>query len=195
MISPVKRQGTATKVVRPPRAPFSPPPRFPSASNLRLPTATARPRDGAEAISVLTTVTPSATAHASAPHGKPDADDPLDPSERRRAQMGSFPLPPPLPAPPLAPPPVSSPPLPASLELLLPALVRRIAWSGDARRGVVRMELGAGELAGGVLVVHANGSELCVHLSTPPGADPAAWRARLSKCLTARGLSATVDVD
>src|ERR1019366_518010 len=36
----------------------------------------------------------------------------------------------------------------ASLEEVLPAIVRRIAWSGDGRKGAVRLEFGAGALSG-----------------------------------------------
>jgi hypothetical protein len=77
----------------------------------------------------------------------------------------------------------------ASLEELLPALVRRIAWSGDARRGAVRMELGAGELAGATVTVHADDGRLRVELAAPPGADREAWGERLRARLEARGLA------
>lgn len=83
----------------------------------------------------------------------------------------------------------------ASLEELVPQLVRRIAWGGDARRGSVRMELGAGELAGATLVVHADGGRVRVELTVPSGADAEAWRDRIERRLAARGLDvAAVDV-
>ncbi len=44
-----------------------------------------------------------------------------------------------------------------SLEELLPALVRRIAWAGDRHKGTVRLELGAGPHAGTTVTVHADG--------------------------------------
>lgn len=77
----------------------------------------------------------------------------------------------------------------ASLEDLLPALVRRIAWSGDGQRGSVRLELGAGELAGGTLLVHADAGRVSVHLDVPPGADPGVWQRRLQERLALRGVA------
>ena len=83
-----------------------------------------------------------------------------------------------------------------SLEDLLPALVRKIAWSGDGRRGTMRLELGAGALSGATLVVHAVEGKVRVQLSAPEGADPAAWRARIEGRLAARGLDVeAVDVE
>jgi hypothetical protein len=76
----------------------------------------------------------------------------------------------------------------ASLEDLLPALVRRIAWSGDRHRGTVRLELGAGELAGATLLVHAEGGRVRVHMEVPPGVDAGRWRERICQRLSSRGL-------
>lgn len=76
----------------------------------------------------------------------------------------------------------------ASLEDLLPALVRRVAWSGDGRRGTVRLELGSGSLAGATLLIHADEGRVRVHLSAPPGVDLGPWRDRIASRLTARGL-------
>ncbi len=76
-----------------------------------------------------------------------------------------------------------------SLEDLVPALVRKVAWSGDARRGAVRLELGAGALAGVTLIVHANDGRVQVQLSAPPGVDLEDWRDRIAQRLAARGLS------
>ncbi len=82
-----------------------------------------------------------------------------------------------------------------SLEDLVPQLVKKIAWSGDAHRGTVRMELGAGELAGATLTVSAENGRVSVRVDTPPGTDTAAWRERLSNRLEAKGLSLdTVEV-
>jgi hypothetical protein len=74
------------------------------------------------------------------------------------------------------------------MEELVPALVKRIAWVGDARRGTVRLEVGAGALAGATLVVHAELGRVRVELAVPPGIDGEAWRAKLAGRLAARGL-------
>jgi hypothetical protein len=90
----------------------------------------------------------------------------------------------------------AEPPARRSLEDLLPALVRRIAWSGDARRGTIRLELGAGALSGGTLVVHADEGRVRVQLNAPEGVDAAEWRARIEERLVRRGLSVeAVDVE
>ena len=53
------------------------------------------------------------------------------------------------------------------------------------------MELGAGSLAGGTLVVHAEDGRVRVELDVPAGTDARAWEARLHERLTGRGV--TVD--
>src|ERR1019366_8033100 len=63
-------------------------------------------------------------------------DDPLDPATRQAAHLAPPPM---TPAPGEAPPTAGTR---ASVEDLLPALVRKVAWSGDGRRGTVRLELG-----------------------------------------------------
>lgn len=78
-----------------------------------------------------------------------------------------------------------------SLEQVLDHLVRRIAWSGNARAGAMRIELGAGALAGATLLVQADGPDVRVRLELPPGADAASWRERLDRRLAARGLKVT----
>jgi hypothetical protein len=75
-----------------------------------------------------------------------------------------------------------------TLELLLHRLVRRVAWAGDGRAGTMRLELGAGELEGSTVVVHAEGRELHVEVELGPGLDPQAWRARIAERLNASGL-------
>lgn len=75
-----------------------------------------------------------------------------------------------------------------SLEQVLDQLVRKIAWSGDARAGTMRVELGAGSLAGAILLVQAEGKEVRVTLETPPGSDIAAWQERIERRLSKRGL-------
>src|SRR5258706_12982552 len=107
-------------------------------------------------------------------------EDALDPIVRHHAQI----------APPLA----LAPALPdapivrarASLEEVLPAIVRRIAWSGDAKRGAVRIELGAGALAGATLLVESEDGRVRVRLDAPPGVDAEAWRARIAAPLAER---------
>jgi len=114
--------------------------------------------------------------------------DPLDPATRHSVQIA--PLlglceGPATPAPPDAPVQVTAR---ASLEEVLPALVRRIAWSGDGKRGTLRLEFGQGALAGGTLLVHADDGRVRVELQAPPGADPSAWKSRIASRLTKRGV-------
>ncbi|MBX3188679.1 MAG: hypothetical protein KF819_16800 [Labilithrix sp.] len=77
-----------------------------------------------------------------------------------------------------------------SLEELLPALVRRIAWAGDRHRGSVRMELGAGAYAGTTIVVHAEGGRVRVEIGGS-GREIEQLRERLDARLRRHGL----DVD
>lgn len=72
-----------------------------------------------------------------------------------------------------------------SLEELLPALVRRVAWAGDRHRGSVRLELGAGAYAGATLLVHADHGRVRVEVSGP-GADE--LRRRIDERLRRHGL-------
>jgi hypothetical protein len=147
---------------------------------------------GGRSAPVVTRQMSHGASTASAPRrGRDDAkprreDDLLDPSARRAAQL----------APPpqataqvaaVAPTERTAPPR-ASLEALLPALVKRIAWSGDARRGTVRMELGAGALAGATLVIESNDGRVDVQLAAPAGVDVTAWRERIARRLGDRGL-------
>jgi hypothetical protein len=122
----------------------------------------------------------AARPDTSEPHTRVQVqDDPLDPMLR---QPGLF-------APPTAPPlpttPASTPAgallarASTSLEELLPQLVRKIAWSGDGKRGAVRMELGAGALAGSTLVLESDGGRIRVQLDAPPGVDGEAWKRRI----------------
>jgi hypothetical protein len=116
-----------------------------------------------------------------------DQDDPLDPVHRHRAALAapdalasciritshaSFDVAPASPSGAAQ----SAVRAAASLEDLVPALVRRIAWSGDRHRGTVRLELGAGELAGATLLVHADDGNVWVHMDVPPGVDPNHWQ-------------------
>lgn len=75
---------------------------------------------------------------------------------------------------------------PASIEELLPQLVRRIAWGGDRRRGTVQMELGAGRHAGAIVTVHADGERVRVEVQ---GAEVEELRARIGARLERHGLN------
>lgn len=112
---------------------------------------------------------------------RPAEGAPLDSAARHAAQLE-----PPF----MAPPPAEAVALEAhaSLEGLLPSLVRRVAWSGDGKKGTIRLELGGGELAGGTLLIHADGGRIAVHLTTPEGSNVAQWRDRIAARLTAKGL-------
>jgi hypothetical protein len=52
----------------------------------------------------------------------------------------------------------------------------------------MRLELGAGALAGSTVVVHADAGRVRVQLDTPAGTDIEAWKARLDERLTLRGV-------
>jgi hypothetical protein len=72
--------------------------------------------------------------------------------------------------------------------------VRRVAWGGDRRRGVARIELG-GEHAGSAIVVHGEGQSVALSLHSVAGARTAELAERLLERLRARGLDVTgVDV-
>lgn len=120
-------------------------------------------------------------------HGHRDPDrDLLHSAARQIAQLA----PPACAAlPPLAPARESGPgAVMMSVEELWPALVRKAAWSGDSRRGAVRLELGAGALAGATVLVQSDDGRVRVQLSAPAGIDLDAWRARIASRLAARGL-------
>lgn len=145
------------------------------------------------------------TTKALTPHSREtDPDDTLDPIHRHRASFAPPELQSSAAVSPLAHDASSASPDGAgassvraatSLEDLLPTLVRRIAWSGDRHRGTVRLELGAGELAGATLIVHAENGQVRVHMDVPPGTDAARWRQRICDRLASRGvLAASVEV-
>ncbi len=75
-----------------------------------------------------------------------------------------------------------------SLEELIPALVRRIAWAGDRHSGSVRLELGAGAYAGTTVVVHADGGRVRVEISGSEGPELDRLRTRLDSRLRGHGL-------
>ena len=120
------------------------------------------------------------------PEAEPESDDAtLDPL-LRRPELLSTSTSIHAPLPPGGPPPLVPEAARASLAELLPALVRRVAWSGDGRKGAIRLELGAGALAGATLVVEADDGRVRVHLRAPPGVDLTAWRNRIGARLAAR---------
>ncbi|HEY6461088.1 MAG TPA: hypothetical protein VIY73_13080 [Polyangiaceae bacterium] len=131
----------------------------------------------------------------------PRDGDPLDPFARHHAAMGPPDALRPLAldpgglapmAPSFAPAPTDapSPRAVASLEDLLPSLVRRVAFSGDGRRGTMRLEIGAGRFAGSTLLVHADGGRVRVHVDVPPGVDASGLHGRIAERLRARGIAA-----
>jgi hypothetical protein len=67
-------------------------------------------------------------------------------------------------------------------------LVRRISWGGDRRSGTARIELGAGVLAGGSILVQALGRQVQVEIELPAGFDGRALQDRLRERLVARGI-------
>jgi hypothetical protein len=68
--------------------------------------------------------------------------------------------------------------------------VRRIAWGGDRRRGVARLELG-GNYAGTIVTVRGEGREVALTLEVRPGTDVNRLPERLVERLEARGLTVT----
>jgi hypothetical protein len=125
---------------------------------------------------------------AGAPRGpRDDARDLelLDPASRHAASLA----PPLTTSPSLGPAAATEAPLRArSLEELLPALVRRIAWAGDKHKGTVSLELGAGSYAGTTVVVHADGGRVRVEISGSEGPELDRLRARLDGRLRSHGL-------
>ena len=75
-----------------------------------------------------------------------------------------------------------------TMEELLPALVKRIAWAGDKNRGTVHLELGAGAFAGTKITVHADAGKVRVELSGQEGPELDRLRARLDERLRGHGL-------
>ena len=116
--------------------------------------------------------------------------DPLDAVARHAAQLGE-----PVCLQPMTPPPRPSLPIGAaeshartSVEDLLTGLVRRVAWSGNGRRGAIRLEFGAGALEGATLLIQTDDLCVSVELNAPSGVDVHEWRARIGRRLAAKGL-------
>jgi hypothetical protein len=128
------------------------------------------------------------------PHAATAADDPLDPIHRQRAAFA-----PPdwsssnvVIAQPITPTAQNAAPpelvrAQTSLEDLIPELVRRVQWTGDGRKGTVRMEL-AGAMAGSTLLVSADAGRVRVHLDVPVGVDASGWQERITQRLAARNI-------
>ncbi|HSO38864.1 MAG TPA: hypothetical protein VLT33_40315 [Labilithrix sp.] len=110
--------------------------------------------------------------------------DVLDPATRHAASLGPPVMPLAAPAKDAAEAPLRA----RSLEELLPALVRRIAWAGDRHSGSVRLELGAGVYAGTTVVVHADGGRVRVEISGSEGPELERLRTRLDSRLRGHGL-------
>lgn len=79
----------------------------------------------------------------------------------------------------------------ASLEELLPQIVRKLALAGDGKRATVRVEIGRGELEGATIVVSNETGGIRVDVEAPALANAAereAWSTRIRNRLEARGL-------
>jgi hypothetical protein len=73
---------------------------------------------------------------------------------------------------------------------LVEAVVRRVAWGGDRRRGVARIELD-GIFSGTTVWVRGEGRALELEVSLGPGVEAALLPERLLGRLRARGLEVT----
>jgi hypothetical protein len=73
---------------------------------------------------------------------------------------------------------------------LVEAVVRRISWGGDRRRGVARIEL-AGALSGTTIWVRGDGANLELEICLGPGLEASELSERLLGRLRARGLEVT----
>lgn len=69
-------------------------------------------------------------------------------------------------------------------------VVRRIAWGGDRRAGVARIELGGAHL-GTAIVVRGSGREVSLSIELGQGFEASALPERLVARLRARGLAVT----
>ncbi len=76
---------------------------------------------------------------------------------------------------------------------LLERWVRRVALGGDARRGIAKLDIGAGRFAGAELIVVAEAGQVAVQLNVAQAADPSLAE-RLRSRLERRGYSADVVV-
>jgi hypothetical protein len=81
----------------------------------------------------------------------------------------------------------------ADVSVLVERWVRRVALGGDQRRGVAKLDIGAGRFAGAELIVVAEAAKVEVELSLPAGVDNALAE-RLRSRLKRRGFDAEVVV-
>jgi hypothetical protein len=75
----------------------------------------------------------------------------------------------------------------ASVEELAPQLLRKMAWSGDGKRGAARLELGSGTLSGAVVTLEADGREVALAVEGLTASEESSLRERLAEGLSARG--------
>ena len=75
----------------------------------------------------------------------------------------------------------------ATIEQLAPQLLRKMAWSGDGKRGAARLEVGSGSLAGAVLTLEADGRDVALHIDGVAPHVEQHLRRRLESGLGARG--------
>lgn len=75
----------------------------------------------------------------------------------------------------------------ASVEELAPQLLRKMAWSGDGKRGAARLELGSGSLTGAVVTLEADGREVALSVEGLTASEESSLRTRLAEGLSARG--------
>lgn len=75
----------------------------------------------------------------------------------------------------------------ASVEELAPVLLRKMAWSGDGRRGAARLELGSGSLAGAIVSLEAEHGVVALSVEGLDAREESSLRARLARGLEARG--------
>jgi hypothetical protein len=152
----------------------------------KVPTEEEAAEPSGQGATVSTSTSDGADSGAGTRDDARDACESLDPSVRHVAH--------------LAPPPgtlggaveaASTPAEPVrarSLEELLPALVRRIAWAGDRHKGTVRLELGAGVYSGTTITVHADAGRVRVEIGGNEGPALDRLRTRLATRLRGQGL-------
>jgi hypothetical protein len=81
----------------------------------------------------------------------------------------------------------------AEVAVLVERWVRRVALGGDARRGVAKLDIGAGRFAGAELIVVAEAGHVAVELNLPHAMDPGLAE-RLRSRLERRGYATDVVV-